>query len=125
MKKTQAYRVEYIQPIRIFQPYPAPAVLEQMKNLALPDGKGVKRVGRKDLEAGAVVAVQPVLGGYPDETVPALEDVENQSLREPVVDSEQGDVGRGLRGKAAGEKQQKKCDAGFFHQLCSSERDER
>ena len=87
-----------------------PALIAAFRSrFAAANGKWIEWVGREDLKTGAVVSVQPVLGGYPDEApessgraVPALQDVENHALREAVVDGEHGDGGLRLRGKAAG-----------------------
>lgn len=57
-----------------------------------------------------VVAVQPVFGSNPDEAVPALDDVENHTLREAICCGEQLIVGGGLgvQLKCAHQKQKDK-----------------
>ena len=51
-----------------------------------------------DLEAGAVVAVQPVLGGQPDVAPPILQDVHHRGLREPLLEREAVEADRTGRG---------------------------
>lgn len=106
MKKTTTGRLQHIQSLRVRHPNPAPPVFKKFPNLTAPDGEGGERVGGEDLEPGAVEVVQPVLGGHPDEAMPALQNIQNHPLRQAVVDGKERDGCRRLRGQAAGAEEQ-------------------
>ena len=55
---------------------------------AVGEGGEVGRVVPVDLEGGAVVAVEPVLGGQPDVAAPVLEHVHHRGLGEPLLEGE-------------------------------------
>lgn len=84
--------------------------------LAVADGKRIERIGRKYPKPGTVVAVQSTFGGHPDEAVPALQDIENHALRQPVVDRKLGNGRGSLRADTAGAKQQQENGKRIFHQ---------
>ena len=62
----------------------------------------------------SVVAVQPVLGSYPQETVPALDYFGDQALGEPFVDRKEGRGALWLR-EPGGTKQENKEGNGYRH----------
>ena len=97
-------------------PNPPPAILKKPLHFAVANGEGVERVGREDLETGAIIAVQPVLGGDPEEAVPALQNVEYHALRKPVVNGKNANTCRRLRGEVAGEQEKQQDGEGILHQ---------
>ena len=84
MEKSPAFRVKYVRPISKLKPDPAATVFVKMINVAFCNRKWIKEVGWEHFEAGAVVAVQPILGTDPDKTVTALDDIKHQTLRQTI-----------------------------------------
>ena len=84
MEKAPAFRVEHVDMTLKKNPYPAATVFVQAIYVSFGNWKRIKGVGREYLEAGAVVAVQPILGTDPDKTVTALDDIKHQTLRQTI-----------------------------------------
>src|SRR5690606_4810138 len=62
------------------------AVLVDALEVVVGEAVGVVRIVAQDAEAVAVVAVEPVFGGEPEEADPVLEDALDDALRESLVE---------------------------------------